>query len=180
MPRNSQLKTAEPPTEDTSALTTQEPQGFIARPNAPTLTVATPQSQAIAIQELEVSFDPDLRLAMIQRLVKAQEEIKSFASQEQQLTKVVELGRLTAVEKARQEGVQLARAEFAAKLKKQKEAQQQQFIKNELPQVINACAVMSESDMKHTVEAFAKQLDIKINWEQTDAGLRCVPVIAGS
>ncbi|MFK0731381.1 MAG: hypothetical protein ACFKPT_02780 [Gloeotrichia echinulata GP01] len=173
-PRNSQLIKPE-----SSEIEHQPPSGFIARPNQTSNPIAAvPQAQALAIQELEISFDHDLRLAMIERLVQAQQEINSLATSEQKLAKVVELGRLAATEKAREDGVQIARAEFAAKLKKQKEAQQQQFLKSELPKLIQACEFMLEADMKITVEAFAARLDIKLNWEQTDEGLRCVPVVA--
>ena len=131
------------------------------------------QAQALAIAELELSFDPDLRLAMIQRLVQAQSEIKALTTHEQKLAKVIEIGRLTATEKAREDGVQEARAEFAIKAKKYKESQQKLFIDRELPQLIASCDFLPIDELKSTVEAFASRLDIKLKWEESNEGIQC-------
>jgi len=138
-----------------------------------TTTTPAPQAQALAIAELELSFDPDLRLAMIQRLVQAREEIEILTTHEQKLAKVIEIGRLTATEKAREDGVQQARAEFAIKAKKYKESQQKLFMEKELPQLIASCDFLPIDDLKATVEAFAARLDIKLKWEESDEGLQC-------
>lgn len=136
-------------------------------------TTPAPQAQALAIAELELSFDPDLRLAMLQRLVQSRQEIETLATHEERLAKVIEIGRLTATEKAREEGVQQARAEFAIKAKKYKESQQKLFMEKELPQLIAACDNLPINDLKLTVETFAARLDIKLKWEESDAGLQC-------
>lgn len=131
------------------------------------------QAQALAIAELELSFDPDLRLAMIQRLIQARSEIEILSTHEQKLAKAIEIGRLTAAQLAREEGVQKARAEFAQKAKKYKELQQKMFMDNELPRLIEACADFTDDILKETVESFASRLDIKLKWEESDAGLQC-------
>lgn len=164
---------------ETSEIEHQPPTSFIARPKGEnTATVSVPQAQALLIQELETHFDPDLQVAMIKRLVQAQKEINALATDEQKIAKVIELGRLATVEKAREDGVQLARAEFAKKVAKHKKKQQQEFIRTQLPELIKACSSMPTEDMKSTVEVFSKRLDIDITWEETDEGLRCNPTFS--
>jgi hypothetical protein len=152
-----------------------KPKSILARrpKNEISIQAEIPQAQALLIQELEISFDPDLCAAMIGRLVQAQQEINALTSNEEKLTKTVELGRLAAIEKARASGIQQARAEFAEKMKKLKREQQQKFIDIELPKLIGACELLSEEQMKETVEAFASRLKVEISWEETDAGLQC-------
>ncbi len=171
MARSNQLTVAPEHTEIES-----KPKSILARrPKNEISTIPTeiPQAQALLIQELEISFDADLCAAMIGRLVQSKQEIDALASDEQKLAKTVELGRLAATEKARLSGVQQARAEFAEKMKKFKLQQQQQFIDVDLPKLIDACELLSEEDMRKTVEAFASRFKIEITWEETDAGLRC-------
>ena len=131
------------------------------------------QAQAVAIAELELSFDPDLRLAMIQRLVESRAEIEILTTHEQKLSKVVELGRLAATEKAREDGIQEARAEFLIKAKRHKESQQRMFMEQELPRLMDACADFSDEILKETIESFAALLDIKLKWEESDVGHQC-------
>ena len=139
------------------------------------ITTTTPvlQAQAVAIAELELSFDPDLRLAMIQRLVQARSEIEILSTHEQKLAKAIEIGRLTAAQLARDEGIQQARAEFAIKAKKHRESEQKRFIDTELPQLIAACDFLSDDQLKSTVDTFADRLDIKLKWEESNEGLQC-------
>jgi flagellar biosynthesis/type III secretory pathway protein FliH len=153
-----------------------QPKGVMVRPKKKEeITTTTPalQAQAVAIAELELSFDPDLRLAMIQRLVQARSEIEILTTHEQKLAKVIEIGRLTATEKARKDGVQQARAEFAIRAKKYKKEQQYLFMKNELPKLIASCDFLPIDELKSTVEAFAARLDIQLKWEESDEGLQC-------
>ena len=151
---------------------TTKKSGMVRRPKAEITPAPTQQAQAIAIQELNVSFDPDLRLAMLQRLVAAQSEIKQLAEDEEKLAKVIELGRLAATEKSRETGIQAARKEFAIKAEKYKQQEQQRFLDSELPELISACGFLPINDLKTTVESFASRLDIKLIWEETDEGIR--------
>lgn len=139
-----------------------------------------PQGMALAIEELELNFDPDLRLAIIQRIVNNSQLIKQEVTQERQLTKALELARLEATNQAKNEGIQQARAEFAEKKKKEKAAAQQHFIKVELDQLIDGCLHLPYETMKATINAFAARLDIKLNWEELENGeFKCTPVTGG-
>nr|MDZ8061878.1 hypothetical protein [Nostoc sp. EkiNYC01] len=174
MPRNNSSLTI--PATETGEIQTQSKSGIARRKKEETIILDVPQAQASLIQELELSFDSDLRLAMIQRLISAKKDINSLVYEEEKLAKTIELSTLVATEKARLDGIQKARAEFAAKMKKNKQQEQQTFIKNELPELISACDVLSAEEMRQTVEVFAARLDIKIQWEETDEGLQYTAV----
>ncbi|PMB04254.1 hypothetical protein CEN49_21180, partial [Fischerella thermalis CCMEE 5273] len=100
------------------------------------ISATTPQSNAVALQdyqELEIAFDDDLRSAIIQRLIENKTLIQKEATEERKIAKALELARLAAVEKAKVEGKQQARAEVLAEKKKQKAETQRYFINVELP-----------------------------------------------
>ncbi|MCC5619425.1 hypothetical protein LC605_31070 [Nostoc sp. CHAB 5836] len=168
--RNGTL-TVQPDSEEKIA---PQPKGVMVRRKKEDLaTTPALQAQAVAIAELELSFDPDVRLAMIQRLVQARSEIEILATHEQKLAKAIEIGKLAAAEIARDEGIQQARAEYAIKAKKYKESQQKQFVDIELPKLIASCDFLPTNELKSTVEAFAARMDIKLKWEESDEGLQC-------
>lgn len=150
--------------------------GFVVRGKPEELPA--PQAQALLIQELEVTFDADLRLAMLQRLVQAQGEIKAIADKEESLAKTIELGRLAAASKAKERGIQMARAEFAKKMEQQRKSQQKNFMEVELPKLLEATYFLPLEDRKVTLESFASPLQVKLTWEQVNDELRCIPSIA--
>nr|MDJ0734621.1 hypothetical protein [Nostocaceae cyanobacterium] len=65
--------------------------------------------------------------AIIQSLVKNKQLILQQASSERQISQALELARLEAIEKAREEGKQQARSEMAVKKKEQKIAIQSRY-----------------------------------------------------
>ena len=163
--------------EEVQEIVTIKSTGFVVRGKQEE-GLQAPQAQALLIQELEVNFDADLRLAMLQRLVQSQEEIKSQASQEEQLAKVVELGRLAAIASAKEKGIQKARSEYVKKQEGKKRQQQEAFMKTELPKLLEACRFMEVEDLKTSVTVFADRLQVKLTWEENESGeLRCIPSI---
>ena len=139
--------------------------------------VPVEQAQAVAIEELITSFDPDLRMAIIQRLVREHEAIKTLSTKELKLSKALELARLEAVDHAREQGIQQARAEIAAKKKEQAELTKQQFINVELPQLLDALSHLPFEKMQEIIDGFASQLGVKLRWEDLpDGEFRCVPL----
>jgi hypothetical protein len=128
------------------------------------------QAQAIALEELNISFDPDTRLAIIQRLVREHADIKTQSTQELQLAKALEIARLASIESARQRGVQEARAEAVAKRKLLLEQTKEKFIKQELPQLLDACEHLPYETMQKFINNFAERLGIKLQWEEIEGG----------
>ena len=135
---------------------------------------------ATAIEELEVSFDPDLRMAIIARLVRDKALIKSAATQERQISQALELARIEAIDLARREGKALARTIIQEKKKQQKANAQKQFVEVELPQLLDSCDCLPYESMKKTVNEFAAHVGVKLEWKELENGeYECVPSIIG-
>ena len=66
--------------------------------------VPVPSAFALVIEQLEIVFDEDLRLAIFERLVREQQQIAQQVTEEEKLTKAVEIARLEAIEQAREKG----------------------------------------------------------------------------
>jgi hypothetical protein len=75
--------------------------------------VPMPSAFSLMIEQLEIAFDDDLRLAIFERLVREQQQIAQQATQEEKVTKAFEIARLEAIEQAKEKGKQSARAEIA-------------------------------------------------------------------
>ena len=139
---------------------------------------ATNQANAIAIQELEIAFDDDLRLAIIQGLVAKKQLILEESERERRVATALEIARLEAVENAREQGKQEARSQVALKKKQRKEEIQKQFIEVELPQLLDACDQLSYEVMKTTIDEFAARVGVKLKWEELEGGeFQCTPSI---
>lgn len=142
----------------------------ITRGRKPEITAHQQQSEAQAIEELEVAFDLDLRMAIIQRLVKEKEIILQQQNTERKTTEALEIARLEAMDRAREEGKQQARAKMAQKKREQKRNAQQHFIDVELEKLIDSCNELPYETMKQTIDEFASRLDVKLEWRELDDG----------
>jgi hypothetical protein len=142
----------------------------ITRSRKPEITLEQQQSQAQAIEELEVAFDLDLRMAIIQRLVRDKHVIFEQQDKERQVTEALEIARLEAIEKAREEGKQQARAKMAQKKAQQKAVAQQHFIDVELEKLIDSCDYLPFEIMRQTIDGFASRLGVKLEWKELDDG----------
>ncbi|WP_341531880.1 hypothetical protein WKK05_38400 (plasmid) [Nostoc sp. UHCC 0302] len=137
------------------------------------------QTSAQAIEELEVAFDFDLRMAIIQRLVQDKYIILQQKDKERSITEALELARLEAIELAREEGKQQARAKMAQKKAQQKAAAQQHFIDVELEQLIDSCDYLPFETMKQTVNTFANRIGVTLEWKDlSDGQFECIANIA--
>ncbi|MCC5618463.1 hypothetical protein LC605_25930 [Nostoc sp. CHAB 5836] len=136
-------------------------------------------AMAVVIEQLEIAFDDDLRLAIFERLVRDHKLIQELASEELQIAQAMELTRLEAIEKARSQGKQIARTQMADKKKKQLAAIQKQFIEVELPQLLDSCEYLGYEAMKQTVNTFANRVGVSLKWNDLDDGqFECIPSIA--
>ncbi|MBD2505600.1 hypothetical protein [Anabaena azotica] len=163
-------------TTDTGTSIEAQPKSIV-RGKSQNITTA-PSAQAVVIEELQIAFDDDLRLAILKRLIKDQQVIQEQASNEKKIAKAMEIARLETVEQAREEGKQLARAEMAQKKREQLAVTQKQFIEVELPQIIDACSCLSYETMKQTVENFASNVGITLEWKDLEDGqFECIPSI---
>ncbi|MBW4557929.1 MAG: hypothetical protein KME59_18735 [Trichormus sp. ATA11-4-KO1] len=134
------------------------------------ITTHQQQSEAQVIEELEIAFDLDLRMAIIQRLVRDKHIIFEQQDKERQVTEALEIARLEAIEKAKEEGKQQARAKMAQKKREQKAVAQQHFIDVELEQLIDSCDYLPYETMKQTIDGFAARLGVKLEWRDLDDG----------
>ncbi|NDJ26065.1 hypothetical protein GS682_31700 [Nostoc sp. B(2019)] len=161
--------------EETSVQTQSK---AITRGRKPEITAHQQQSEAQVIEELEIAFDLDLRMAIIQRLVRDKHIIFEQQDKERQITEALEIARLEAIEKAKQEGKQQARAKMAQKKREQKREAQQHFIDVELEQLIDSCDYLPYEIMKQTIDGFAARLGVKLEWKDLDDGqFECIPSI---
>jgi hypothetical protein len=128
------------------------------------------QGSVILTEELILAFDPELRSAMITRLVREKSTILQLADQEEQLSRVLEIAKLAAVEDARARGVASARKQQAGKAKKLREQEQKSFIENDLPQLLDNCDYLGFETMKTTVEELAKLVGVVLQWEEESDG----------
>ncbi|MEA5603222.1 hypothetical protein [Nostoc sp. UHCC 0252] len=92
-----------------------------------------------ALEELEISFDFDLRMAILKRLVQDKHIILEQTDKERQITQALEIAKLEALELARSEGKEQARAIMSQRKREQLAATQQHFIDVELSQLIDSC-----------------------------------------
>ncbi len=136
----------------------------------PEAIVSTQNAYAVEIEELEIAYDDDLRSAIIQRLVRDRDSIISAANQERQVSLALESARLAAVENAREQGKQQARADAAAKKKEALAKSQRRFIDIDLPKLLDSCEHLGYETMKLTIDAFASGMKIKISWTELDNG----------
>jgi hypothetical protein len=100
------------PIEETSVQTSSK---AITRSKKTEIITHNQQASAQAIEELEIAFDFDLRMAIIQRLVQDKQVILQLKDKERQIAEALELARLEAMEIAREEGKQQARAKIVQK-----------------------------------------------------------------
>lgn len=161
--------------EQTSTLETQ-PKALTRRKKAEIAPL--PKDQAVAIEELEIAFDDDLRMAIIQSLVKNKEWIKQQADTERASAEALELARLEAVNRAKEEGKQFAREKMAAKKRQQKADIQKRFIEVELPQLLDSCDYLEYEVMKQTINTFAARVGVSLEWKDLEDGqFECIPSI---
>lgn len=136
-------------------------------------------AEAIAIEELEIAFDDDLRSAIITRLVRDKGLILEAATQERQVSQALELARLEAVDKARSEGKQIARSIMREKKKQQKAAAQKKFIEVELSQLLDSCECLPYESMKRAIDEFARAVGVVLEWKELEDGqFECIPTLA--
>ncbi|BAZ33764.1 hypothetical protein NIES4074_62780 (plasmid) [Cylindrospermum sp. NIES-4074] len=163
------------PTQETSIQTQTK---SITRSRRGEIAAEQQQTSAQAIEELEIAFDFDLRMAIIQRLVKDKQSILQQTDKERQIAEALEIARLEAVEKAREQGKQEARAKIAQKKAQQKAATQQHFINVELEQLIDSCDYLPYETMKQTINEFAARVGVKLEWKDLEDGkFKCIPSI---
>jgi hypothetical protein len=162
--------------ESTSAQTQSK---SLTRSKKSEITTHQEQTSGQAIEELEIAFDFDLRMAIIQRLVRDRELIIDQKDKERQITEALELARLEALEIARSEGKQQARAKMAHKKAEQKAATQKHFIDVELSQLIDSCDYLPFETMKQTINSLAARVGVKLEWKDLDDGqFECFACIA--
>jgi len=134
---------------------------------------------AQAFEELEIAFDFDLRMAIIQRLTQDKEVILQYADKERQISEALELAKMEAVKKAREEGKQRAREKMAHQKAQEKAAAQQHFIDVELEQLLDSCDYLPFETMKETINTFAARMGVTLEWKELEDGqFECIPSIA--
>ncbi len=165
-------------TESSSSQVSTEPQKTTSitrrrkEPSTPTVANQN-QGSAILTEELVLAFDPELRAAILTRLVREKGTIQQLATQEEQLSYVLEVAKLGAVEAGHAAGVANARREQAEKIQKLRDTEQKNFIENDLPQLLDSCDYLPYEAMKTAVEGFAKLVGLKLEWEETDGQFTC-------
>ncbi|AUB41947.1 hypothetical protein COO91_08038 [Nostoc flagelliforme CCNUN1] len=132
--------------------------------------VPVPSAFALVIEQLEIVFDEDLRLAIFERLVREQQQIAQQVTEEEKLTKAVEIARLEAIEQAREKGKKSARAEIAQRKREKLAAIQKQFIEVDLEKLIDSCDYLPYEMMKQTIDGFAAQVGVKLEWKELEDG----------
>jgi outer membrane translocation and assembly module TamA len=141
--------------------------------------VPVPSAFALVIEQLENAFDDDLRLAIFERLLREQQQIAQQVTEEEKLTKAVEIARLQAIEQAREKGKQSARAEIAQRKREQLTAVQKQFIDVDLEKLIDSCDYLPYETMKQSIDGFAARVGVKLEWKDLEDGqFECIPSIA--
>lgn len=189
MPRNTAL-TVKPSKEITE--TQQEENVFARREDtgivhAPTqgMTQSKPQAleaQAIALAELNTTFDPDYVAAALEQYLKHQEELLYLIDTEVNNAKLFELERLAALDFAREKGIQEARKEHRENVVAPAIAKMQQnFADSQLPRIIKINerkldgTPQGEANFKQSVERFANSVGFTITWETIDGKLKATP-----
>ncbi|MBW4689671.1 MAG: hypothetical protein KME40_32405 [Komarekiella atlantica HA4396-MV6] len=141
--------------------------------------VPVPSAFSLMIEQLEIAFDDDLRLAIFERLVREQQQIAQQATQEEKVTKAFEIARLEAIEQAKEKGKQSARKEIAQRKTEKLAAIRKQFIDVDLEKLIDSCDYLPYETMKQTIDGFAAQVGVKLEWKDLDDGkFECTPSIA--
>ncbi|MFB2768589.1 hypothetical protein ACE1AT_04760 [Pelatocladus sp. BLCC-F211] len=170
MPRSSSLTVKANRSLET---TNQNEPKTITRAKPDETSITAPQAGAVTLQdyqELELVFDEDLRIAIIQRLIQDKALIQREVDEERKIAKALELARLVAVDKAKVEGRQQARAEVLVERKKQKSETQKHFIEIELPQLLETCEYLGYEVMKQTITQLAGRIDVTLEWEEKENG----------
>ncbi|MBE9038866.1 hypothetical protein [aff. Roholtiella sp. LEGE 12411] len=164
--------------QGTEAQTSIEPQSIKITKGKEQKGVPVLSSFSLVIEQLEIAFDEDLRLAIFERLVREQQQIAQQATQEEKVTKAFEIARLEAIEQAKQKGKQSARAEIAQRKREKLAAIQKQFIEVDLEKLIDSCDYLPYETMKQTIDGFAAQVGVKLEWKDLDDGqFECIPSI---
>ncbi|HYW17703.1 MAG TPA: hypothetical protein VE956_00065 [Nodularia sp. (in: cyanobacteria)] len=133
-------------------------------------------STAIAIEELDIAFDADLRASIIQGLIRNKDLILQESKMHRQTAKAVELGRLEAIEKAKLQGRTEAQQEMLAKRKRQQSDIQKRFIEVELPQLLDSCEHFAYESLKEMVNTFAAGVGVQLEWKELENGqFQCTP-----
>ncbi|MBE9210076.1 hypothetical protein IQ244_26990 [Nostoc sp. LEGE 06077] len=134
---------------------------------------------AQAFEELEIAFDFDLRMAIIQRLTQDKEVILQYVDKERQISEALELAKMEAIKKAREEGKQRAREKMAHQKAQEKAVAQQHFIDVELEQLLDSCDYLPFETMKETINTFAARMGVTLEWKELEDGqFECIPSIA--
>lgn len=179
------------PTEEITE-TQQEESGFARREN--TGIVHTPdqsivqskpqalEAQAIALAELNTIFDPDFVFAMMEQVLKNEEQLIFLIDTETKNAKMFELQKLAALDYARNKGIQEARQEHRQTVVEPALAKMQQdFANNQLPRIMKVNerkldgTPEGEKLFKQSVEGFANAVGFTINWETVDGKLKATP-----
>ncbi|MCC5639806.1 hypothetical protein LC593_29070 [Nostoc sp. CHAB 5844] len=135
-----------------------------------------PSAFAVVIEQLEMAFDEDLRLAIFERLIREQKNIAQQATEEEKIAKALEITRLEAIEQAKEKGKQSARAQMAQKKREQLAQAQQHFIDVELEQLIDSCDYLGYEAMKQTINTFAARMGVSLEWKELkDGQFECIP-----
>jgi outer membrane translocation and assembly module TamA len=165
--------------QGTEAQTSIEPQSKKITKGRGQQIAPVPSAFAVVIEQLEIAFDEDLRLAIFERLIREQQQIAQQVTEEEKLTKAVEIARLEAIEQAREKGKKSARAEIAQRKRQKLAAVQKQFIDVDLEKLIDSCNYLPYETMKQTIDGFAAQVGVKLEWRDLDDGqFECIPSIA--
>ena len=182
MPRNPALtvKATEEITEaqqEENAFARREDTGIV---HAPTqgMTQSKPQAleaQAIALAELNTTFDPDYVAAALEQYLKHQEELLYLIDTEVNNAKLFELERLAALDFARERGVQEARKEHRETIVEPKLAKALENFQNiQLPQIIKMSkrkldgTPQGEDAFKQSVKMFADRVGMELTWEKVN------------
>lgn len=190
MPRNSSL-TVKPTEEITetqqeeSGFTRREDTGIVHAPEQGMVQANKPQAleaQAIALAELNTIFDPDFVFAMMEQVIKNEEQLLFLIDTETKNAKMFELQRLAALDYARNKGVQEARQEHRQTVVEPALAKMQQdFVNNQLPRIMKVNerkldgTPQGEAVFKQSVEGFANAVGFTITWETVDGKLKATP-----
>ena len=187
MPRNAALtvKPSEEITEtqqEENIFARREDTGIVHAPEQGMVQANKPQAleaQAIALAELNTTFDPDYVAAALEQYLKHQEELIYLINTEVNNAKLFELERLAALDFARERGVQEARKEHRENVVAPAIAKaQENFQNNQLPRIIKINerkldgTPQGEASFKQAVEMFASTVGMKITWETVDGKLK--------
>jgi len=165
--RNNKLTVV--PTESNEIESNNSSTTIIRRKNKQDLVSSEPttlDAQAVAAEEFNLAFDPDMRAAILLRLAKEHQSIYEQSGREEQLARALEISRLTEIESARERGIQKARAEFAQQQKIRKQQAQQEFISRDLPAIADSLSHLHDAAYQKAINDYAEIMEIEITWRE--------------